>query len=170
MNIMNLPNRRLHRLKSYDYSQNGYYFITICTKNRRKILSDISRTNDIVPTEIGQSVIDTWTKINHIDENIRTDCFCLMPNHIHGIIIIRNQSVNVCEEVRDKRRSLQDIVSGFKSTATRKFNEYVTENDKNNLWQLSFYDEVIRNQDMLFNVRSYINENPKTWDSDEYYI
>ncbi len=167
---MNLPNRRLHRLKSYDYSQSGCYFITVCTKFRRKVLSDVSCINEIVPTTTGQSVINSWNRINHIYENIKTDCFCLMPNHIHGIIIIRNQSVNVSEEERGNRSSLHDVVKALKSVTTREFNASVTEQEKNNLWQLSFYDEVIKNIDMLHDVRKYINENPKMWKTDEYYI
>ncbi|MHB1154464.1 MAG: transposase [Eubacteriales bacterium] len=167
---MSLPNRRLHRLKSYDYSQSGYYFVTVCTKFRRKLLSDVSCANEIIPTDLGQSVIQIWNNINNTYENIKTDCFCLMPNHIHGIIIIRNQSVHVSEEERGKRSSLDDIVRALKSVTTREFNKSVTEHEKNNLWQLSFYDEVIKSEDMLYEVRKYINENPKTWKTDEYYI
>lgn len=167
---MYLPNRRLHRLKSYDYSQNGYYFITICTKYRRKILCDISGIGTIIVSDTGQSVLDAWEKMNHIDENIKTDCFCMMPNHIHGIIIIQNQPVHVPQDEHGKRRSIQDIVSGFKSATTRKFNESAGEQEKNHLWQSSFYDEVIRSTDMLYEVRKYIRENPKAWASDEYFL
>ncbi len=167
---MSLPNRRLHRLKSYDYSQSGYYFITVCTKFRRKILSDVSCTNEIIPTDLGQSVIQVWNNINNTYENIKTDYFCLMPIHIHGIIIIRNQSVHVTEDERGRRSSLDDIVRALKSITTREFNKSVPEHDKNNLWQLSFYDEVIKSEDMLYEERKYINENPKTWKTDEYYI
>ncbi|MDY6017849.1 MAG: transposase [Oscillospiraceae bacterium] len=162
-----LPERKLHRLKSWDYSQNGYYFITVCTKDKRALLAKVGNAVPGVPknslnlhlTPIGKIVKTAWEGISKIDDNIKTDLFCIMPNHIHGIIIIENQEYDVSEAERRGRRSLQDIVRGFKSVSTREYNKIVPESEKNKLWQSSFYDEIIRNDQMLYEARKYIKYN-----------
>lgn len=90
-----LPRRKDIRLKKYDYSQVGYYFITICAKDKTKLFGDIVGADDPVcpqpvmkANEIGKIACECWNKINDIYDHVRTDLFCLMPNHIHGIIII----------------------------------------------------------------------------------
>ena len=84
-----------------------------------------------------------------------------MPNHIHGIVII---------EKSNSGKSLQDIVRGFKSVTTREYNQLVPNKDKNTLWQKSFYDEIIRNDAMLLDIRKYIFGNPSKWLEDDLYI
>lgn len=177
---MELPNRKLHRLPSWDYSQNGYYYITVCTHNRRNLLCvgnavpgvpNVSgNENQMVPTEIGKIVLEAWDKMSRIDSNIKTDYFCLMPNHIHGIIVIENQPFTENEEERRRRRSIHDLVRGFKSVTTREYNKIVSNNEKNLLWQSSFYDEIIKNEDMLYETRRYIDENPMKWQDDKLYM
>ena len=160
-----LPKRKLHRLKEYDYSQSGYYFITICTKDKKKLLSNVGNAVLGIPpklTEIGQMVQEAWDKMSQIDAYIRTDEFCIMPNHIHGIIVIEN---GITE--RRGRRSLQSLVTGFKSVTTRKYNGYTGKNSS--LWQSSYYDVVIKNEAQLYETRKYIMENPLKWTLDEYY-
>ena len=90
-----LPRRKDIRLKDYDYSQAGYYFITICAMDRQKLFGEIVGADDPVcpqpvmkANEIGKIACQCWNKINDIYDNVRTDAFCLMPNHIHGIIVI----------------------------------------------------------------------------------
>ncbi|NLB88370.1 MAG: hypothetical protein GX790_03970 [Syntrophomonadaceae bacterium] len=91
-----LPQRKRLRLKDYDYSQSGYYFITICTHGKRKILCDIVGEDSLViPSAIGKIVSDCWNNISKLNDTIKTDLFCLMPNHIHGIIIIENSNQNI---------------------------------------------------------------------------
>ena len=160
---MEYPTRKLHRLKCWDYSQVGYYHITICTHNKQNILCNIHQSGlDVVaePTHIGQMIVENWEKLADIYPNVQTDYFCLMPNHIHGIIIIQNAS--------DK--TLGDIVRGFKSVTTRAYNKMVPANEKNTLWQSSFYDEIIRDDQMLYDVRKYIFGNPSKWLEDDLYI
>ena len=124
------PKRKQLRLSCYDYSSNGYYFVTICTKDRKKILSKIvgnavpSVPPQIKPTKIGKIVLSAWGKLSEIDENIETDCFCLMPNHIHAIVVIKNQEKLTTE--RWGQRSLQSIIRGFKSVTTRQYNKLVS--------------------------------------------
>ena len=160
---MEYPIRKLHRLKCWDYSQAGYYHVTICTHKKQKLLCNIHQSGlDVVaePTRIGQMIVENWEKLADIYPNVQTDYFCLMPNHIHGIIVIQNTS--------DK--TLGDIVRGFKSVTTRVYNKMVPANEKNTLWQSSFYDEIIKDDEMLYDVRKYIFGNPSKWLEDDLYI
>jgi REP element-mobilizing transposase RayT len=106
-----------------------------------------------------------------------TDLFCLMPNHIHGIIVVENEPEDIeiekkfgfeIEERRG-RRSLQGIIKDFKSVTTRHYNKMVDESLKNTLWQKSYYEHVIRDERELQNIREYINNNPLKWELDKYY-
>ena len=170
--IKDFPQRKQHRLQGYDYSKNGYYFVTICTHNRKCILATVGNAvpgvpQKMIPTEIGKIGLNAWNKMSEIDDNIKTDWFCLMPNHIHGIIIIKNQPATNDETERRGRHSLHSIVRGFKSTVTRDYNKIVSEKEKNELWQKSFYDEIIRNQFAYDEISKYIFENPMKWEEDE---
>ena len=156
---MPLPERKLHRLKSWDYAQAGYYFVTVCTQNKKPILSHLHQQGmDVVavPSKIGQVVINCWQEMNSVSPYVRTDAFCLMPNHIHGIIIIEKPDGAICP-------SVSQLVRGFKSAATRQYNAFTSPEHKNNLWQSSFYDEIIRNEEMLYDIRRYILGNPSKW-------
>ncbi len=175
-----LPQRKSVRLKDYDYSQSGYYFVTICTQNRRNILCEITIWNDIFidPTAIGEKVITCWNNISKLNENIETDTFCIMPNHIHGIIVINNKKHNIKIDKkygfetaeRCGHRSLQGVIRDFKSVTTRYYNKMVDESFKNTLWQKSYYEHIIRNEEELQNIREYILNNPAKWQEDKYFI
>ena len=108
--------------------------------------------------------------MSEFDPNIKTDWFCIMPNHIHGIIVIKNQTATNDAAERRGRRSLQSVVRGFKSAVTREYNKLVPEEKRNKLWQKSFYDEIIRNQAAYDKISKYIYENPMNWELDELFI
>ena len=156
---MEYPCRKSHRLTGWDYAQNGYYHITICTKDRRRLLSEIRQCGidaQVIPTRIGQIVLEHWNRLPDIYPGVHTDYFCLMPNHIHGILIL--------EQTPDlPARSLPQVVRGFKSVVTREYNKLVPPQWHNQLWQSSYYDEIIRNDEMLFDIRKYISGNPSKW-------
>ena len=163
---MDYPKRKLHRLKNWDYSQNGYYHITICTKGKRTLLCNIQQTGletQVIPTAVGKLVEEHWKRLGATYPNVKTDYFCLMPNHLHGIIVIE-------EAEQPTGATLQKIVRGFKSVTTRAYNAMVSETEKNTLWQSSYYDEIIRDDVMLYNVRNYILGNPSKWLEDDLYI
>jgi REP element-mobilizing transposase RayT len=167
-----LPKRKQHRLQQYDYSQNGYYFITICTHHRKPLLCRVGNAvpgvpPSVTPTPIGNAVLSAWICMSEIDPYIHTDAFCLMPNHIHGIIVIDAPEGETAE--RRGRRSLPDLVRAFKSTTTREFNRMNAYAGQDALWQSSYYDTVIRNDAHLNAVRAYIDINPAKWPEDEYY-
>ena len=170
-----LPKRKSHRLQGYDYSKNGYYFVTICTHERKCILAKVGNAvpgvpQKMIPTKIGKIVLSAWNKMSEIDPNIKTDWFCIMPNHIHGIIVIKNQPATNDETERRGRRSLQSVIRGFKSSVTREYNKIAPETEHNKLWQKSFYDEIIRNQKAYDEISKYIYENPLNWELDELFI
>ena len=167
-----LPKRKLHRLQQYDYSQNGYYFITICTHHRKPLLCTVGNAvlgvpPSVKPTSIGEAVLSAWMHMSEIDPYIRTDAFCLMPNHIHGIIVIDAPKEETAE--RRGRRSLPDLVRAFKSVTTREYKRMFGVTEQDALWQSSYYDEIIRNDAHLAAVQSYIDGNPSKWTEDEYY-
>ncbi len=104
-----LPSRKTHRLKEYDYGQYGYYFVTVCTNHRKPLLSRVvgndalvvpSQTiqspvspfinGTVIPSHLGEKVLECWQNIERLNKNVELDKFVMMPNHIHGIIIIKN--------------------------------------------------------------------------------
>lgn len=158
-----LPQRKSIRLKDYDYSQAGYYFVTICTKDRMEMLGKMVGADDPVcpqsvmqANEIGKIVIECWNKINDVYDNVRTDAFCLMPNHIHGIIVI---------EGGQSRPPLPKIIQGFKSVTSRMCFKY----NIKTIWQSNYYDHIIRNEQEYQAIVKYIEENPLKWAEDKYY-
>lgn len=170
------PIRRPHRLKEYDYGQYGYYFVALCTRGRRQCLSAIVGNDAlIVPTPVGEMVLTCWENIARLHENVRLDRYVLMPNHLHGIIILENSGpapavekkygVEMAE--RRGRRSLQGLMKEFKSVTTRRYKGLT--GAKDSLWQESFYDRVIDSEHMYQRVWQYIANNPAKWREDCYF-
>ena len=181
------PQRKKLRLQGYDYSQAGMYFVTICTINRLSLLGYIVGADDPVRplkehispfdksfnpyiklTEIGQIVSDCWHKIDSIYENVKTDAFCVMPNHVHGIIVIENKDETSDRDSKtggQSRPPLQKVVQGFKSVTTRMCFEF----DYHKIWQRSYHDRIIRTEEEYLKICKYIQENPETWLQDCYY-
>ena len=143
-----MKNRKYIRLKDYDYSNIGYYYITICINNRQNILGEIN--NSIVELNIlGKIIEEEWLKLEGTYKNIKLDKYIIMPNHIHGIIVIKEK----------KKISIMNIIGGYKSITSRKCNKKI--GIKNNkIWQRSYYERIIRNEKELYKIRKYIIENP----------
>lgn len=169
----NLPQRKNHRLKDYDYGTYGYYYVTICTINRACVFCDIVGSDALVaPTAIGEKVVECWNNIALLNENIEVDKFTLMPNHIHGIIVIKNEDTIAHHEKkyafevteRRGRRSLQGLIKDFKSVTTRYYKKMF--DTELSLWQESFYDEVIKDQEHYNHIWQYIDTNPLQWKQD----
>ena len=141
-----LPKRKKLRLENYDYSSNGSYFITISTKDRKQILSEIILDNDQcarVSLKPCGSIAESYIKtIPGIDK------YVIMPNHIHMIIH------------KTDGRSLVSDMRAYKSLVSKKTGR--------SIWQDSYYDHVIRNSDDYLEKWQYIDENPAKWADDEY--
>ncbi|MFA5769886.1 MAG: transposase [Patescibacteria group bacterium] len=163
--------RKPNRLKNFNYSSSGYYFITICTKDRQKYFGNIINDKMIL-NQYGNITKQCWNDISKHFKNIELDEFQIMPNHVHGIIIIEytNQSVG-----NAYMRSLQTnhwqyrtkmllpkIIHEFKSATSR----FIRKHNSSFQWQKSFYDHIIRNEYSLFRIRQYIRDNPINWNED----
>ena len=162
------PQRKTTKLKDYDYSQNGYYFITICTINRINYFGEVRRGGvlllpNMALTEMGKIVSDQWHEIQSRYENIILDEFIVMPNHIHGIIAIADR-----REEQSPSPTINDIVCAFKSITTKICNKSGNSQGRI-IWQRSFHDNIIRNEQSLMEIREYIVNNASKWQDDKYY-
>ena len=148
-----MKERKVTRLENYDYSSDGYYFITIVTKDREKILSEINLENIIILTEIGKLIEKSILFINQNENKVLE--YIIMPNHIHLIIKLKNSE-----------KSILKIVEDFKKFTTRN----IKKDYGKILWQRSYYDKVIRNENQYIELLNYIRENPIKWNLDEYFM
>lgn len=180
MHISSDQDRKLPRLKNFDYSADGAYFFTICTTKRENIFGEI-REDKMILNNFGRIAEKCWRKIPDHFPNVKLDEFIVMPNHVHGVIWISNPNVgnknfcslpNACSLPNDQpkpwqtklSRSLSSIVRGFKIGVTKWARQNTT---IYSIWQKSFHDHIIRNDDELNNIRDYIWQNPINWENDE---
>ena len=164
---MEHPKRKEIRLKEYDYSENGAYFVTVCTKDKRHFLSTI-RVRDGLPdvpyeelTAYGQIVKHQFETMNGLYENIKVNHYVIMPNHIHFIIEIKNGRSRTPAPTRANA-----IIPKYVST----FKRFTNKNSGIELWQRSYYDHIIRNEADYIEKLNYILTNPAKWADDKYYI
>ena len=179
----NLPQRKSPRLKDYDYTQEGAYYVTICTHKRYLWFGNITE-NTIKLSPQGQIAYDRWLHIPHHHPHVDLDMFVVMPNHIHGIIVITKppltdaiikstDDAGIVPTQSPKKRtlvagSLSAVIGSYKSGVTRRIREQQGDLD-DTLWQKSFYEHIIRNDDDLNRIRKYILHNPAKWAEDEFY-
>ena len=180
--------RKRHRLLDYDYGSYGYYFVTLCVKNKDCLLGTVRGTADdgrpsaqfvqdvtVHLTPLGETVKTSWLRIEKLNKNVKLDIFVIMPNHIHGIIILENDDLLLDESkpfgfgVREPsdRRTLHGLIKDFKSVTTRLYQRQY--GGQGSLWQASFYDEIIRSQAQYDGIWRYIDDNPRKWHNDRYY-
>ena len=160
-----LPKRKQIRLKDYDYSQNGFYFITICTYKKKKIFGIINNEKTIL-NDIGRIVEHTWKDLeNH--NNIKIHEYVIMPEHIHGIIQInKNRLYLPKDSIPEKNNnSIPEIIRQFKSFSSRRINQFLNNNDfksfsSGELWQKSYYEHIIRDEMDYIEKAEYIMNNP----------
>ena len=164
--------RRSIRLRDYDYSQFGAYFVTICTHDRACIFGNIV-DGEMCLNAIGEITAEEWTKSERVRGEIELDEWIVMPNHLHGIVWITHNSDNrnVGATGRSplpsgpKPRSIGAMVAGFKSAATKRINT-ILGTPGAPVWQRNYYEHVIRNEDALDRIRQYIRDNPSKWQDD----
>ena len=151
---MNCRTRKPNRLKDYDYSQNGAYFITVCVKNRKPILSYIPvGANCVRPSKIGNVVENEIKKISKIYENVTVDNYVIMPNHIHLLIRIDTYGGRT-----QFAPTIYRIIKQFKGSITKRLGV--------SIWQKGFYDHVIRDEHDFQIKWQYIADNPLRWQED----
>lgn len=163
--------RKLNRLKEYNYSKCGYYFITMCTKNGVEYFGKIDNEK-MVLNQYGKIAQEYWSKIPNIyDDKVEIDEFIIMPNHVHGILIIQENGEKRTEQcsvptykanARAGYGLLSEVIKSFKNAVTKKIHQEL--HADNFQWQRSFYDHVVRNEESLYQIRSYIANNPLKWE------
>ena len=167
--------RRSIRLKGYDYSTAGAYFVTLCVKGRENLLGDIVDDN-MQLNEYGRIVETAWEWLGQQYPYVDLDEWVVMPNHLHGIIVI-------CDDCRgdlrrgdsriapttigpNKRKPLGRLVGAFKTVSTKEIN-LIRGTPAATIWQRNYYEHIIRNEGELARIRKYIDENPLKWDLDQ---
>ena len=181
-----LPQRKRLRLKNFDYGSSGAYFITICTKDRKILFAPVGA--DSISARIGaigqgngadsisarmveRTFLETISRYDGVDSPI----YVVMPNHFHAIITISRagmESVHLRADM-ESAPTVSEIVQSFKRYSTVEYTKLVKDGilppfDKQ-IWQRSFYDHVIRNQDDYDEIYKYIYENPMKWQFDQLY-
>ena len=163
--------RRSLRLREYDYSQAGAYFITICTKNRECTFGDVL-DGEMVLNDAGRIVAEEWMKSADVRNEIELDAFVVMPNHIHGVVFIRRGDRPVAPTSEPilapgpKPKSIGSFIGGFKPIVTKRINE-LRDSRGTPVWQRNYYEHVIRDEDDMNRICQYILDNPARWDEDE---
>lgn len=155
---MKYPQRKHPRLKSYDYSQDGYYYITICTDKKQCILghvgmSGVKNIPTIYLSETGTITKKYVERINSVYPHVRVDQYVIMPNHIHLILALESSDTD--GGLRAGRPTVQTVVRSVKSMVSREIGKPI--------WQDSFYDTVIRNRNHYEEICRYIHGNPGKW-------
>lgn len=179
------------RLQTWDYSNDGAYFVTICTKNREHYFGEI-KNEKLTATESAKICLQFWQDLPNHYQNCFLDEFVIMPNHVHGIIMIdndaytppvetipvktihelslrgRGQKQKNMDEYRKFRRqmTLSKIIGRFKMQTAKKINEYQNTQGQT-FWQSRFYDRIVRDSDELNRIREYIINNPLQWEMDK---
>ena len=158
---MELPKRKNTRLKNYDYTLSGAYFITICTKDRKMLFAPVG-ADSISARMVERTFLETIRQYDGVDSPI----YVVMPNHFHAIITVSRADM-------ESAPTVSEIVQSFKRYSTVEYVKMVKDGilppfDKQ-IWQRSFYDHVIRNRDDFEQTAKYIYENPMRWYDDELY-
>ena len=176
------------RCQNWDYTSNGYYFVTICAQNREYFFGDVV-ADEMQLSPVGKIVTEEWQKTAQIRSYIELDEWVIMPNHLHGIIIIKNQPPplivetprwgvsqqatfhpeetfrwNVSTKSRLKPKSLGSIIGQIKTACTKRIWEAGFDDFE---WQDRFYDHIIRDDESLHYIRQYIINNPLKWELDK---
>ena len=162
---MEYKERRCPRLNCYDYSSPGVYFITVCTYKMRTLFWKNPMCLDSTPIEdklnfAGKIADETIGSIQKIFQ-VKVDKYVIMPNHIHMILLIENDS-----EMGAKTGLISRVVGCFKAIISKRLHEF---NVNDIIWQRSFYDHIIRNEKDYQRIWNYIENNPNEWEKDRFF-
>ena len=166
-----LPKRRSIRLPGYDYRSSGAYFVTICTAGQKPLFGSVL-AGSVQLSELGHIAEDCWKQIECIRREVSLDAYVVMPNHIHGILLI-----NADETASNARGAARESAAGSLGTILAQYKSIVTKRSKllrspptSPIWQRNFFDHIIRSAASLDKIRQYIVENPGRWVDDDLYI
>ena len=168
--------RRSIRLQGYDYSRAGAYYITICTRDRQCLLGKVVDGKTQL-NEAGNIVQTVWEGLPQFYGGVELDAFIVMPNHVHGVIVIlagvgairksrlpskRSASVRITDR---RRMLLSKIIGRFKMASAKRVND-LRQTTGSAVWQRNYYEHVVRDEESLNRIRQYIIDNPAQWDFD----
>ena len=180
--------RRSIRLPGYDYSWPGAYFVTICTYGSDCLFGAVAGGR-VRLSECGCAARDEWLRSASVRVGIILDAFVIMPNHLHGIIVLTPESQSNVSDVgahavgahscaplqprqqprlQRRPRSLSSFIACYKATATRRINQ-LRGTPGARVWQRNYYERVVRDDDELARARGYILQNPARWAEDDYF-
>jgi REP element-mobilizing transposase RayT len=175
--------RRSIRLRGYDYSETGAYFVTICSFQRECLFGRVVDA-EVELSQFGEVAASCWSAIPQHFSHVELDCFVVMPNHVHGIVVVTENlggTAMPCPYGRSlqgdsggRMRKFGDAISGslptivgsFKSAVTQKIN-ILRNSPRHPVWQRNYYEHVIRNDTSLTMLRQYICNNPSSWNQDQ---
>ena len=162
---MGSPTRKPIRLKDFDYSENGVYFLTICTKNKAHLLSDVHAADNVFDLPCvrlrpyGQIVESQIQEMNRVYSDVHIDKYVIMPNHVHLLVVVSGNGSSRTPTPTNSKISI--LISLFKRFTNRKCAA--------ELWQRSYHDHIIRSEADYQKHWQYIEDNPSKWSEDEYY-
>jgi putative transposase len=151
--------RRSTRLHGYDYAQAGTYFLTICTSDRAQLFGYVA-DEAMELTETGRIVVEEWERTPAVRPNVDLDAFVVMPDHLHGIIVVTRRDDEApmpdSDRLHSPTRTIGAIVRGFKAAVVRRVGAPI--------WQRNYYEHTIRGDADLDRIRQYILGNPGRWE------
>lgn len=173
--IVRILKRKSYRLKGYDYGKNGAYFITFCTKNRVPYFGEIIN-QEMILNEMGKIAHQLWLEIPNQFSFAKLENFVVMPDHIHGIILIdkineRNNEGDVINHIRSinggfagesnpmNKENIPRIIRWYKGRCSYELRKKCPDFK----WQSLYHDILIRDEKAFQNIQRYIENNPKTW-------
>jgi putative transposase len=172
--------RQSIRLRGYDYTSPGAYFITICSHQRKCLLGEIV-DGEMQLNQLGNVVQSHWMKLPTYHSHLQLDAWVIMPNHVHGILILTHDEVgtglakNVSVQpmnlmskpaLTGRYHGIPEIIRGFKTFSSRRINE-IQKVKGIPVWQRNYYEHIIRNEESLQHLRQYIHNNPLSWWEDQ---
>jgi REP element-mobilizing transposase RayT len=181
-----IHHRKSIRLKNYDYSKEGLYFITICTQNKENLFGQII-DGKMILNNAGEMIENNYYELFNYFDNINLNEYVIMPNHIHFIIEIvgvplvgtqiqnkNNGTIPVGVPLVGTQSTIGDMIGVFKSLSTNEYIKMVKNNKLPNfdkrIWQKNYYENIIRNDKIHQKIIEYIKTNPLKWKNDKYYM
>jgi REP element-mobilizing transposase RayT len=172
----NKYNIKSNRLQNYDYSSDGVYFITICTKNHIFEFGNI-KNEEMFLNSFGEIIKNEWEETKKMRTNFKFGEFCIMPNHFHALItkgdvvlpaknVKLPQTPGFINEFKSPKNSIGSMIGGFKSACTNKIRKM---NNASFEWQANYYDIIVRDSESFDFIENYIKSNPAKWEDDRYY-
>ncbi len=178
----NFPNyqhrRRPARLREYDYSAPGAYFVTVCTEGKRRIFGEIT-DGQMRLNEAGRMVQEVWEQLPRRYPNVELDSFVVMPNHVHGILCITvgaihelplrelptHEQLETHLNIKRRNMLLPKVIGFFKMNSAKMVNR-MRQTPGQPVWQRGYYEHIVRRTDRMSRIREYILNNPLRWELD----